>query len=68
MLGGDIMFSFLFLISHVLHWLLICIMILFIIYVFYFLFCEIKNLFCFTLFSTHVFMCLLSVTGKIQVD
>ena len=33
------------------------------IYVFYFLFCEIKILFCFSLvFSTHVFMCLLSVT------
>ena len=37
----------LFLVSHVLHWLLIYIMRLFMIYVFYFLFCEIKNLFCF---------------------
>ena len=57
MLGGDTMFLFLFLVSHVLHWLLIYIMRLFMIYVFYFLFCEIKNLFCFTcIFHTCVFV------------
>ena len=33
------------------------------IYVFYFLFCEIKNLFYLLVFSTHAFMCLLSVSG-----
>ena len=40
MLGGDIMFLslLLFLVSHVLHWLLIYIMRLFMIYLFYFLF------------------------------
>ena len=40
MLGGDIMFLslLLFVVSHVLHWLLIYIMRLFMIYLFYFLF------------------------------
>ena len=57
MLGGDIMFLFLFLISHVLHWLLIYIIRLFMIYVFYFLFCEIKNLFCFYLYFSHMRLC-----------
>ena len=59
MLGGDTMFSFLllFLVSHVLHWLLIYIMRLFIIYVLYFMFCEINNLFCFTcIFHTCVYV------------
>ena len=34
------------------------------IYIFYFMFCEIKNFFFFFLlvFSTHAFICLLSVT------
>ena len=48
MLGGDIMFLIPFLASHVLHWLLIYIMGLFRIYVFYFLFCEIRIYFIFT--------------------
>ena len=52
MLRGDIIiiiiFFFCFLFHIVLHWLLIYIMRLFMIYVFYFMFCEIKNLFCFT--------------------
>ena len=39
---------FCFLLHIVLHWLLIYIMRLLMIYVFYFMFCEIKNLFCFT--------------------
>ena len=47
----------LFLISHMLHWLLIYIMRLFMIYVFYFLFCEINNLFCFTcIFHTCLYV------------
>ena len=59
------LFLLLFLVSHVLHWLLIYIMRLFMIHVFYFLLCEIKNLSFFFLlvFSTHTFMCLLSVSG-----
>ena len=41
----------------VLHWLLIYIMKLFMIYVFYFMFCEIKNLFYFTyIFYTCVYV------------
>ena len=32
-------------------------------YMSYFMFCEIKNLFVLLLFSTHAFMCLLSVSG-----
>ena len=35
----------------------------------YFVFCEIKNLFFFLLvFSIHAFMCLLSISRKIQVN
>ena len=52
-------FSFLLLslVSHVLHWLLIYIIRLFMIYFFYFMFCEIKNLFCFTcIFHTSVYV------------
>ena len=51
MLEGDTIFFFfllLFLVSHMIHWLLIYIMSLFMVYVFYFMFCEIKNLFWFT--------------------
>ena len=50
MLGGDIMFYVLclvflsFLVSHMVHWLLISIIRLFMVYVFYFMFCEIKKL------------------------
>ena len=33
------------------------------IYIYIYLFCEIKNLFCLLVFSTHAFMCLLSVSG-----
>ena len=50
MLGGEIMFFLsllLFLVSHE----------LFMIYVFYFLFCEIKNLFCFYLYFPHMHLC-----------
>ena len=54
MLGGDIMFLFLFLVSHVLHYVFIR---LFMIYVFYFLFCEIKNLSCFYLYFSHMRLC-----------
>ena len=59
------MFSFLlqFLVSHVLHYLLIYILRLFMIHVFYFLFCEIKNLCFFTCIFYTCFMCLLSVSG-----
>ena len=67
MLRGDIMFFIfififllsilLFLVSHVLHWLLIYIKRLFMIYVFYFLFCEIKILFCFYLYFPHMCLC-----------
>ena len=70
MLGGDIMFLFLllFLVSHVLLWLLIYIMRLFMIYVFYFLFCEIKNLFCFTcIFHTCIYV-FVECFRNIQVD
>ena len=58
MLRGDIMFLFLFLVSHVLHWLLIYIMRLFMIEVFYFLFSEIKNLFIFYLYFPHMRSCI----------
>ena len=53
-------FSFLLLslVSHVLHWLLIYIIRLFMVYVFYFLFCEIKNYFIlFYLYFPHVHFC-----------
>ena len=54
----------LFLVSRMIHWLFFYIMRFFMIYVFYFLFCEIKNLLLFLLvFSTHAFMCLLSISG-----
>ena len=62
MLWGDttfyvFLFLLLFLVSHVIHWLLIYIMRLSMIYVFYFLFCEIKNLFIFTcIFHTCVYV------------
>ena len=36
-------------------------------YIFYFMLCEIKNLFCFV-FSTHAFMCLLKCFRNIHVD
>ena len=52
-----VLFLLLFLVSHMLHWLLIYIMRLFMIYVFYFIFCEIKNLFWFTcIFHTCVYV------------
>ena len=58
----------LFRVSHMLHWLLIYTMRLFMIYVFYFLFCEIKNLFCFTcIFHTHVYV-FVECYRNIQVD
>ena len=38
------LFLLLFLVSHMVHWLLIYIMRLFMVYVFYFMSCEIKNL------------------------
>ena len=52
------MFFYLCFLFHiVLHWLLIYIMRLFMIYVFYFMFCEIKNLFCFTcIFHTCIYV------------
>ena len=63
MLEGDTFLIFycfivlLFLISHMMHWLLIYIMSLFMIYVFYFLFCEIKNLLLFYLYFSHMRLC-----------
>ena len=60
MLGGDAMLLLLllFLVSHVLHWLLIYIMKLFMVYVFYFLFCEIKNYFIlFYLYFPYMYLC-----------
>ena len=58
MLGGDTLFYILlFLVSHMIHWLLIYIMRLFMIYVFYFLFCEIKNLLLFYLYFPHMRLC-----------
>ena len=52
------------------HYLLIYIYELFMIYCLYFVLCEIKKFFVFIqlVFSTHVFMRLLSVSGNIQVD
>ena len=59
---------FCFLFHIVLHWLLIYIMRLFMIYVFYFMFCEIKNLFCFTyIFHTRVYV-FVKCYRNIQVD
>ena len=43
--------------SHVIHWLLIYIMTLFMVYVFYFLFCEIKNFLLFYLYFPHMRLC-----------
>ena len=58
MLGGDILFYvLLFLVSHMIHWLLIYIMRLFMVYVFYFLFCEIKNLLLFYLYFPYMRLC-----------
>ena len=58
----------LFLVSHVLHWLLIYIISLFMIYVFYFMFCEINNLFCFTcIFHTCIYV-FVEYYRNIQVD
>ena len=42
-------------------------MMLFIEICLYFVFCEIKNLFCLLVFFIHAFM-LFNVSGKIQVD
>ena len=58
MLGGDIMFFYFCFLFHIVrHLLLMYIMRLFMIYVFYFMFCEIKNLFCFTCtFHTCVYV------------
>ena len=51
-----------------LHWLLVYIMRLFMIYVFYFMFYEIKNLFCFTcIFHTCVYV-FVECFRNIQVD
>ena len=50
-------FFLLFLVSHMVHWLLIYIMRLFMVYVFYFMFCEIKKLIWFTcIFHTCVYV------------
>ena len=43
--------------------ILIYIMRLFMVYVFYFMFCEIKKFNLFYLYFPHVFMCLFSVSG-----
>ena len=51
------MFFLLFLVSHVIHWLLIYIKRLFMVYVFYFLFCEIKNFLLFYLYFPHTHLC-----------
>ena len=75
MLGEDtffilfyIFYALLFLVSHMIHLLLIYIMRLFMIYAFYFLFCEIKNLFCFTcIFHTCVYV-FVECYRNIQVD
>ena len=60
-LGGDIMFMclvfFLFLVSHMVHWLLIYIMRLFMVYVFYFMFCEIKKFTLFYLYFPYMHLC-----------
>ena len=63
------MFFYLCFLFHiVLHWLLIYIMRLFMIYVFYFMFCEIKNLFCFTcIFHTCIYV-FVKCYKNIQVD
>ena len=59
MLGGDIMFLFLllFLVSHVLHWLLIYIMRLFMIYVFYFSILWNQEFILFYLYFPHTHLC-----------
>ena len=51
------MFLLLFLVSHVIHWLLLYIMRLFMVHVFYFLFCEIKNFLLVYLYFTHMGLC-----------
>ena len=61
LVGGDTMFL-------VSHCLLIYIYELFMIYVFIVCYVKSRIYFCFLVFSTHVFMRLLSVLGNIQVD
>ena len=55
MIGGDILCLFLFLVSHCAT--LIIDLCYEVIHVFYFLFCEIKNLFCFYLYFPHMHLC-----------
>ena len=60
MLGGDIIFIFLFmfLVSHCAILIIDFIfMRLFMIYIFYFMLCEIKNLFCFYLYFPNMYLC-----------
>ena len=51
------LFLLLFLVSRMVHWLLIYIMRLFMVYVFYFLFCEMKNFLLFYLYFPHMRLC-----------
>ena len=71
MLGGDILFMFLllFLVSHYATLIIDFIfMRLFMIYIFYFMLCEIKKLFCFTcIFHTCVYV-FVECYRNIQVD
>ena len=69
MIGGDIMFLFLFLVSQCATLIIDFIfMRLFMIYIFYFMLCEIKNLFCFTcIFHTCVYV-FIKCYRNIQVD
>ena len=48
---------FMFLISHIVHWLLIYIMRLFMVFVFYFMFCEIKKFNLSYLYFPHMCLC-----------
>ena len=56
-------FFFFFLVSHVLHWLLIYITRLFMICLLFYVFVKSRSYFVLLVFSTHAFMCLLSVLG-----
>ena len=56
---------YMFLVSHC---LLIYIYELFMIYVFIVCYVKSRSYFCLLVFFTHAFMCLLSVSGNIQVD
>ena len=62
-----VFFFFFFLVSHVLHWLLIYITRLFMICLLFYVFVKSRSYFVLLVFSTHEFMHLLSVSGTYRL-